>query len=54
MSINTTQQHLLDDLLAQLKHALGDNLDSLVLYGSAAAKDDGFHADTLTSTCFAS
>jgi hypothetical protein len=45
MSINTTQQHLLDDLLAKLKHALGDNLDSLVLYGSAAAKEDGFHAD---------
>lgn len=36
MSINATQQHLLDDLLAQLRHALGDNLDSLVLYGSAA------------------
>ena len=47
MSINTTQQHLLGDLLAQLKHALGDNLDSLVLYGSAAAKDNGFHAEVL-------
>ena len=45
MSINTQQKHLLDDLLARLKHALADNLDSLVLYGSAAAKDDGFHAD---------
>jgi hypothetical protein len=45
MSINTTQQRLLDDLLAQLKHALADNLDSLVLYGSAAAKEDGFHAE---------
>jgi hypothetical protein len=41
MSINTTQQHLLDDLLAQLKHALGGNLDSLVLYGSAAAENSG-------------
>jgi hypothetical protein len=42
MSINSTQQHLLDDLLAQLKHALGDNLDSLVLYGSAAGNNANF------------
>jgi hypothetical protein len=45
MSMNAQQQHLLDDLLARLKHALADNLDSLVLYGSAAAKDDGFHPE---------
>jgi hypothetical protein len=41
MSINRTQQHLLDDLLAKMKHALGDSLDSLVLYGSAAAANNG-------------
>ena len=37
-----TQKQMLDDLLARLQHALGDNLDSLVLYGSAAAKDGSF------------
>lgn len=37
MSIKPTQKRLLDDLLVRLKYALGDNLDSLVLYGSAAA-----------------
>src|SRR5436190_1277118 len=47
MSINSTQQHLLNDLLVQLRHALGDNLDSLILYGSAAAQNGnaGFSAE---------
>jgi hypothetical protein len=44
MSMNNEQQRLLDDLLAQLKHALGENLDSLVLYGSAAAAQNGINA----------
>ena len=42
MSINKEQERLLQDLLAQLKHALGDNLDSLVLYGSGAAANGNF------------
>jgi hypothetical protein len=45
MSIDTAQQKLLDDLLSKLKQASGDNLDSLVLYGSAAAAEDGFHPE---------
>jgi hypothetical protein len=45
MAIDTTQQELLDELLDRLKQASGDNLDSLVLYGSAAASVDGFHPE---------
>src|SRR3954452_5485071 len=45
MAINTAQQKILDDLLQKLKQASGDNLDSLVLYGSAAAEVDGFHPE---------
>jgi hypothetical protein len=45
MAINATQQKLLDDLLDRLKQTSGDNLDSLVLYGSAAATVDGFHPE---------
>jgi predicted nucleotidyltransferase len=45
MSISATQQKLLDDLLAKFKQAAGDNLDSVVLYGSAAAETNGFHPE---------
>src|SRR3954462_12055829 len=45
MRISTAQQKLLDDLLEKLKQANGDNLDSVVLYGSAAAGEDGFHPE---------
>jgi hypothetical protein len=45
MAINATQQKLLDGLLERLKQASGDNLESLVLYGSAAAAVDGFHPE---------
>jgi hypothetical protein len=45
MAINAAQQKHLDNLLEKLKQAGGDNLDSLVLYGSAAAEVDGFHPE---------
>jgi hypothetical protein len=45
MSINGAQQKLLDELLARLKQASGDNLNSIVLYGSAAAAEDGFQPE---------
>ncbi len=43
MSISNAQQKNLDDLVARLRQALGDDLASVVLYGSAASQD--FHAD---------
>jgi hypothetical protein len=45
MAIDATQQKLLDDLLGRLQQASKENLDSLVLYGSAAAAVDGFHPE---------
>src|SRR3954463_12381417 len=44
MPLNTEQNKLLESLAKKLKTAAGTNLESLILYGSAAEENNGFHA----------